>query len=110
TLGRRPGPMSRGAGARRVGWSMGCAVLARRASLLAFGGFDESYFMYCEEIDLARRLAGAGLETHWVPAATVVHEGQVSTGGHASPARAVEMARSRRTFWARHYSAGGRAI
>jgi N-acetylglucosaminyl-diphospho-decaprenol L-rhamnosyltransferase len=108
TLGRRPPPMSRGTAPRRVGWALGCAVLARREVLLVLGGFDERYFMYCEEIDLSRRLALTRLETHWVPAAVFVHDGQVSTGGHASAARAVEMARSRRSFWARHYSRRGR--
>lgn len=110
TLGRRPGPLSTGSIPRRVGWAMGCALLARRGPLASVGGFDEGYFMYCEEIDLARRLAEAGFETHWVPSAAVVHEGQVSTGGHVSPARAVEMARSRRRFWSGHYSRLGRAL
>lgn len=110
TLGRRPKSMSGGSRPVRVGWAMGCALLARRDRLLAVGGFDESYFMYCEEIDLAHRLADAGFETHWVPAAGVVHEGQVSTGGHHSPARAVEMARSRRRFWTYHYSTAGQFL
>jgi N-acetylglucosaminyl-diphospho-decaprenol L-rhamnosyltransferase len=108
SLGRLPPALSAGSQPRRVGWALGCALLARRDALLAAGGFDEEYFMYCEEIDLSRRLAGAGLATVWVPAATAVHAGQVSTGGHGSRARAVEMARSRRAFWERHYSTPGR--
>lgn len=110
TLGRRPKPLSGGAAPRRVGWAMGCALLARQVSMLAVGGFDESYFMYSEEIDLARRLADLGQQTHWVPTATVVHEGQVSTGGHVSTARAVEMSRSRREYWRRNYSRQGRRL
>jgi GT2 family glycosyltransferase len=110
TLGRRPKPLSSGRAPRRVGWAMGCALLARRASMLEVGGFDESYFMYSEEIDLARRLADLRLETHWVPGATVVHDGQVSTGGHASSARALEMSRSRRLYWRKNYSRRGRLL
>jgi hypothetical protein len=110
TLGHSPAPLSRGSSPRQVGWAIGCALLARRERIVAVGGFDEGYFMYSEEIDLARRLASAGLQTHWVPAATVIHQGQASTGGHASPARAVEMARSRRRYWRRHYSRSGRLI
>jgi len=110
TLGRRPRPQSGGADPRPVGWAMGCALLARRASLLEVEGFDESYFMYSEEIDLARRLADRGLQAHWVPSATVLHHGQVSTGGHDSAPRAVEMARSRRAYWRRHYSPPGRLV
>lgn len=110
TLGRRPKPLSGGAAPRRVGWATGCALLARRVSMLAVGGFDESYFMYSEEVDLARRLADLGLQTHWVPAASVVHDGQASTGGHASTGRAVEMSRSRREYWRRNYSRRGRLL
>jgi GT2 family glycosyltransferase len=110
TLGRWPRPLSRGHRPRRVGWVVGCAVMGRRAALLDVEGFDEGYFMYSEEVDLARRLADRGFETHWVPSATVIHEGQVSTGGDASPARAVEMARSRRRFWRTHYSGVARFL
>lgn len=104
TLHRRPAPQSRGTTARRVGWAMGCCLLVRGSAFRAAGGFDEGYYMYSEETDLCARLAATGLETHWLPEATVVHEGQASTGS-ASPARAVEMARSRRRYWSRHLPA-----
>jgi N-acetylglucosaminyl-diphospho-decaprenol L-rhamnosyltransferase len=78
----------------RVGWALGCALMAPRAALERVGGFDERYFMYSEETDLSRRLADLGLETHLVPTATVEHVGQASTGSTPEP-RAVEMARSR---------------
>jgi N-acetylglucosaminyl-diphospho-decaprenol L-rhamnosyltransferase len=110
TLGRALGAQSRGERPRRVGWAMGCALLVRRSAFLDVGGFDEDYFMYSEEIDLCARLAERGMETHWVPSATVVHEGQASTGGHASAERAVEMARSRRRYWGKHYGRGGAAV
>lgn len=110
TLGRLPRPLSTGDSPRRVGWAMGCALLVRRDAMQAVGGFDESYFMYSEETELALRFAALGLETHWVPQAVVEHQGQASTGGHGSAARAVEMARSRRRYWDRHYSPSGRLI
>jgi GT2 family glycosyltransferase len=80
----------------------------RRDAARAVGGFDEGYFMYSEEVDLLLRLASAHGPTHWVPEAVVEHEGQATTGD--SPARAVEMARSRRRMQARHYSRGGRVV
>jgi N-acetylglucosaminyl-diphospho-decaprenol L-rhamnosyltransferase len=94
----------------QVGWATGCALLARRDAVLALGGFDEQYFMYSEEIDLCTRLADAGHSIEWVFGAEVTHIGQVSTGGHASPGRAVEMARSRRRYWRCHYGPLGRAV
>jgi N-acetylglucosaminyl-diphospho-decaprenol L-rhamnosyltransferase len=93
-----------------VGWATGCALLFRREAMLKLGGFDEGYFMYSEEVDLCTRLADDGQATHWVPGARVVHVGQASTGGHASLARAVEMSRSRRRYWRRHYSRAGRTV
>jgi hypothetical protein len=73
------------------------------------GGFDESFFMYMEEVDLCVRLAQRGLVTHWVPGAEVIHRGQLSTGAD-SPERAIEMARSRRLYWERHYGRAGRTF
>jgi GT2 family glycosyltransferase len=65
---------------RPVPWALGAALLMRRDAVLAVGGFDESYFMYYEEVDLCRRLAQAGYETLYVPAAAIVHVGGASTG------------------------------
>jgi N-acetylglucosaminyl-diphospho-decaprenol L-rhamnosyltransferase len=110
TLGRALGTQSKGTRPRRVGWAMGCALLVRTSAFLDEGGFDEGYFMYSEEIDLCARFARSGRETHWIPHARVVHEGQASSGGHASPERAVEMARSRRRYWQSHYGRAGAAL
>jgi GT2 family glycosyltransferase len=53
------------------------AALYRRADLEAAGGFDESYFCYFEDVDLAFRLRLAGLRCAYVPGAVVDH---VSSG------------------------------
>lgn len=95
----RPPAAVEGAG---IGWATGCALMIRRSAFVEVGGFDERFFMYSEEVDLATRLADAGRQLVSVPAAVVVHQGQVSTG-LGSPARAVEMARSRRRYWDKHY-------
>jgi GT2 family glycosyltransferase len=91
-----------------IGWALGCALLVRRDAARAMGGFDEGFFMYSEEVDLLVRLADRHGETHWVPGAEVVHEGQGTTGD--SPERAVEMARSRRRYQALHFPAAGRPL
>ncbi|MHB8285993.1 MAG: glycosyltransferase family 2 protein, partial [Caulobacteraceae bacterium] len=38
----------------------GAAALYRRAAFVAAGGFDERFFCYCEDVDLAFRLRAAG--------------------------------------------------
>lgn len=56
----------------------GCFMLFRSATLKSTGGFDDKYFLYFEDFDLAlrsRRIA----DTAYVPTVRVVH-----TGGHAS--------------------------
>jgi GT2 family glycosyltransferase len=47
--------------------------MVRGETLAQVGSFDERYFMYCEEIDLCRRIIKAGWEIYNVPAAEIVH-------------------------------------
>mgnify|MGYP006274050705 CR=1 FL=1 len=56
------------------------AALYRRARFIELGGFDESFFCYCEDLDLALRLALDGGESVQLPAAVVRHEGSGITG------------------------------
>ncbi len=62
-----------------VPWVLGAALGLRRTAFEAVGGFDETYHMYFEEVDLAYRLRKAGWETHFTPEARVVHVGGAST-------------------------------
>ncbi len=50
----------RGAGWQDVDYPHGTLMLARRATLEEIGLFDERYFAYCEEVDLALRAREAG--------------------------------------------------
>ena len=42
-------------------WASGACLLVRRAVLEELGGWDEGFFMYCEDKDLCRRARDAGL-------------------------------------------------
>jgi GT2 family glycosyltransferase len=64
---------------RRVPWVLGAALAIRRTAYEAVGGFDESFVMYYEEVDLCYRLRRAGWETHFTPATEVTHVGGAST-------------------------------
>lgn len=88
---------------RVVPWVLGAALALRREAFAAVGGFDPSFFMYSEEIDLCWRLQKAGWEVHFVPGATVVHVGGASTG-QRRPEMAVRQVASSRLFYRRHYS------
>jgi N-acetylglucosaminyl-diphospho-decaprenol L-rhamnosyltransferase len=61
-------------------WPVGAALLVRAAAFRALGGFDEGYFLYSEETDLARRLRDAGLGVRFCGDAVVRHLGAQSTG------------------------------
>ena len=43
-----------------VGWVSGVCMAMRRRPFRAIGGFDARFFMYCEDVDLCRRLARYG--------------------------------------------------
>jgi GT2 family glycosyltransferase len=61
------------------------AALYRREAVLSVGGFDERYFAYLEDVDLALRLRLAGWSCRYEPA-VAFHAGEASSrrlpGGH----------------------------
>jgi len=56
------------------------AVIVRREAFETVGGFDESYFLYGEDLDLCRRLRDRGWTLLALPERFAVHEG----GGSAT--------------------------
>ncbi|MGZ8795121.1 MAG: glycosyltransferase family 2 protein [Gaiellaceae bacterium] len=109
TLGRLGVTQSRGDAPRVVDWVMGAAVVLRREALDEVGLFDESFFLYSEEVDLQARLHRAGWEVHYFPRVSVVHhESQFSAD---IPERRInEMWRSRHRYWQKHHSGAGARI
>ena len=82
-------------------WVSGACVLVRRSVLEELGGFDEGFFMYCEDIDLCRRIWDAGHDLLYEPAATVSH-----TGGGSAPRASLlpVLAASRLHYAEKHWS------
>ena len=56
------------------------AALYRMDVFLELGGFDESYFCYCEDVDIAYRLRLAGWQAVQVADAVVLHAGSAISG------------------------------
>ena len=72
------------ASSTRPGWIFGgCggAVAYRRAMLDQVGLFDESFFMYCEDVDLNWRSQLAGWRCWYTPEAVVYHKLSATGGG-----------------------------
>jgi GT2 family glycosyltransferase len=72
----------------------GSAALYRRAMLEEIGGFDEDFFLYCEDTDLGLRARWAGWQCLYAPKA-VVHHHYSHTAGRATPLKAFYVERNR---------------
>jgi hypothetical protein len=65
----------RGQSETRVDWVNAACLVLPRSVWQSLGGFDEGYFMYCEDVDLCLRLRQAGWSLARAPV-RVVHAGQ----------------------------------
>jgi N-acetylglucosaminyl-diphospho-decaprenol L-rhamnosyltransferase len=81
TLRYNPGTPE-GAVVAPAGWVSGSCFLARRLALEELGGFDESYFMYAEDMDLCWRAHHAGWGVGFAGTASVTHVQGVTTARH----------------------------
>jgi len=72
----------------------GSAALYRRSMLEQTGTFDESFFLYCEDVDLGLRARWAGWECRYVNDAVVEHRYSHSAG-RASTLKAYYVERNR---------------
>lgn len=72
----------------------GSASLYRQTMLAATGGFDDDFFLYCEDTDLGLRARWAGWTCRYVPSA-VVHHRYSHSAGRASRLKAYFVERNR---------------
>jgi GT2 family glycosyltransferase len=89
--------------AQSVPWVLGAALTIRRQAFESVGGFDPSFFMYYEEVDLCYRLNKSGWQTHFTPSATVTHIGGASTKQQRT-VMARQLYKSLCHFYRQHYS------
>jgi len=92
-----------------VDWVSGSFLVVRREAWRDVGGFDESYFMYAEDVDLCWRAHEAGWKVCFEPSATIVHVQGASTDRH--PYRMIlEHHRALLRFAARTTTGGPRVL
>ena len=83
---------------RSCDWVTGCYFLIRREVVEQVGLFDPRFFLYCEEVDLCRRVKQAGWGVVFFNGTKVVHlggesaksEGPVTAGGQQISALQIE--------------------
>ncbi len=68
----RPGP---------TGYATGCCFAMRCRDFEAVGGFDESFAMYAEDVDLSLRVRALGKSVEYVPSSKVSHKVSASLSG-----------------------------
>jgi len=88
---------------REVDWVSGAALLIRRAVYEQLGGFDERFFMYCEDTDLCYRAWQAGYTVVYYPEPKIVHAIGRSTDLVANK-MIITFHRSMYLFYKKHYA------
>lgn len=58
---------------REVDWVSGAALFVRKTVFEQLGGFDEQFFMYCEDVDLCYRAWQAGWKVVYYPDVVIYH-------------------------------------
>jgi GT2 family glycosyltransferase len=81
---------------------IGAVMMIRREAIEQLGGFDERYFFFLEETDLAVRMVRNGWNVVHEPRARAAHLQGATAKKHAPEAR-IEFYRSRYLFFSQHY-------
>jgi len=89
----------------KVDWLSGSALCVRREAMHQFGGWDEDFFMYCEDVDLCYRLKQRGWERCYVPQAVITHRIGASSDW-AQGAMIRQHHGSMLLFFRKHYTRG----
>jgi GT2 family glycosyltransferase len=89
---------------------MGAAFVMRRRDWVLFGGMDEAFFLWFEEVDLAKRVSDAGGTALYWPGISVRHTGGTSFARLSARHRQRLWNRSAVRYAERHFSRLGAAV
>ncbi len=87
---------------RDVDWVSGACLLHRREVVQQIGQLDESFFMYCEDVDFCRRARHVGWAVRYHPGMRVLHHIGGSTR-QCSRRMVVERHRSIWRYYTKHF-------
>lgn len=73
---------------RYVSFVSGCLMFFSKASINTLRGFDEQFFMYCEDLELCLRATDAHLRMYYEPRCKIYHKVQGSSNSESVGMRA----------------------
>lgn len=88
----------------RTDFASGCCLLIKREVLETVGMFDEKYFLYYEDSDLAERAKRKNYSIMYAPKAYLWHKNAGSAGGSGSALQDYYITRNRLLFGMRYAS------
>jgi N-acetylglucosaminyl-diphospho-decaprenol L-rhamnosyltransferase len=113
-LPRRPAWMgtseldySRYGGEFDLDWTSGSFMLARREALDGAGWLDERFFLYSDDVDLARRIKDAGWTVRHFPHVRIVHHAMKAG---FNPRRYAQYAYAKRIYARKHFTRPTRGV
>lgn len=83
-----------------IEWATGSALLVAARARRAVGNWDESFFLYSEEVDYQRRMREAGFDIVYEPRSKVVH---ACGGSGSSPGLFALLTSNRIRYYGRHH-------
>ena len=87
---------------KQVDWVSGACIMTKKDFYNKVNGFDESVFMYMDEVDLLYRAKQKKLNTYFYPDAKFIHIGFASSGSKSYPV--VQVFKGLIFFYKKHYS------
>ncbi len=78
-------------------------MLIRKSVLEQIGFFDDDYFVYCEDVDLSKRISNTGFKSFYNSKYSIYHKGG-GTGNKETALRLFYSLTSRRIYWKKHLS------
>lgn len=107
--GRYPRSLYQGSQPFEVDHPLGATFMLRREVIVETGLFDEQFHLYCEEVDWAMRIRGAGWKAVCIPSAEIVHFGGQSTV-QIRPQSVINLWAARLRLYRKHYPPTKRAL
>ena len=87
-----------------IAWVLGASIIARRGVVEALQGFDESFFLYGDDLDLCLRVRKAGSTIGYIPDSVVVHWGGQSERNTLPVQVWKKKLEAELVFYRKHYS------